>query len=698
MLQPGALINQRYQIVRQVGQGGMGAVYEAVDTRLGHHVAIKQTLITDPQYVHAFEREARLLAHLKHAHLPRVTDHFSDADGQFLVMDFILGDDLAALFQQRGGPFPLAQVLPWADQLLDALTYLHSQNPPVLHRDVKPQNLKQTPDGTLILLDFGLAKGALWQTRLTGGGSIAGYTPAYAPLEQIQGTGTDVRSDLYAVGATLYHLLVGTPPPDALTRAANLLSQQPDPLRPPHECNPALPQAVSAALVQAMSTNPNARPESAAALRTLLRRVPQSPPPPLSVAPTQVIRPPTQAAQPRPEQPPFAVGTPTLAVSPPKAAPAPTTPNLGTPPFVWIGVLLVVLLGVGAFIWGGGKGSHPTAAPTTAPAARPYATTVPAATAALVSATSAVTATTAPAATAARSSATAAPTTAPAARPYATTVPAATAARSSATTAPAALPAALVPEMVAVPAGSFLMGSSSADSQADDNERPQHPLTLPDYWIGKTEVTNAQFRPFVEGDGYNNPAYWTAAGWAWRQENKITQPSSWDAPPWNGPNYPVVGVSWFEAVAYCRWLSTQTGITFSLPSEAEWEKAARGSDGLIYPWGNTWDASLVNSSESGLQKTTPVGSYPKGASPYGALDMAGNVWEWCATQGGKTYPYQLEDEWQAAYLEAYVEARVLRGGASWNDRTVVRGAYRYDDYPRGRYFGLGLRVASRSAK
>ena len=652
MLQPGALINQRYQIVRQVGQGGMGAVYEAVDTRLGHHVAIKQTLITDPQYVHAFEREARLLAHLKHAHLPRVTDHFSDADGQFLVMDFILGDDLAALFQQRGGPFPLAQVLPWADQLLDALTYLHSQNPPVLHRDVKPQNLKQTPDGTLILLDFGLAKGALWQTRLTGGGSIAGYTPAYAPLEQIQGTGTDVRSDLYAVGATLYHLLVGTPPPDALTRAANLLSQQPDPLRPPHECNPALPQAVSAALVQAMSTNPNARPESAAALRTLLRRVPQSPPPPLSVAPTQVIRPPTQAAQPRPEQPPFAVGTPTLAVSPPKAAPAPTTPNLGTPPFVWIGVLLVVLLGVGAFIWGGGKGSHPTAAPTTAPAARPYATTVPAA----------------------------------------------TAARSSATTAPAALPAALVPEMVAVPAGSFLMGSSSADSQADDNERPQHPLTLPDYWIGKTEVTNAQFRPFVEGDGYNNPAYWTAAGWAWRQENKITQPSSWDAPPWNGPNYPVVGVSWFEAVAYCRWLSTQTGITFSLPSEAEWEKAARGSDGLIYPWGNTWDASLVNSSESGLQKTTPVGSYPKGASPYGALDMAGNVWEWCATQGGKTYPYQLEDEWQAAYLEAYVEARVLRGGASWNDRTVVRGAYRYDDYPRGRYFGLGLRVASRSAK
>ena len=669
MFQPGTLINQRYQIVCQVGQGGMGAVYEAIDTRLGHHVALKQTLITDPQYVHAFEREARLLAHLKHAHLPRVTDHFSDADGQFLVMDFILGEDLAALFHQHGGPFPLAQVLPWADQLLDALTYLHSQNPPVLHRDIKPQNLKQTPDGTLILLDFGLAKGALWQTRLTGGGSIAGYTPAYAPLEQIQGTGTDVRSDLYAVGATLYHLLVGTPPPDALTRAASLLSQQPDPLRSPHECNPALPQAISAALMRAMSTNPNTRPESAAALRTLLRTVPQSPPPSPSVAPPHVIHPPVQAAQPRPEQPPFAVGTPTLAVSPPKVAPAPTTPNLGTPPFVWIGVLLVVLLGVGVFIWGGGKGSHPTAAPTTAPAARPYATTAPAATAALVSATSAVTATTAPAATAARS---------------------------SATTAPAALPAALVPELVKVPVGPFLMGSSSADSQASDDERPQHPLTLPDYWIGKTEVTNAQFRPFVEGDGYTNQAYWTAAGWAWRQENKITQPSSWDDPQWNGPDYPVVGVSWFEAVAYCRWLSKQTGITFSLPSEAEWEKAARGSDGLIYPWGNTWDASLVNSSESGLKKPMPVGSYPKGASPYGALDMAGNVWEWCATQWGKTYPYQLEDEWRATYLEADATYRVVRS-SSWSaNSTYVRGAYRDGNNPRDRNIIIGLRVASHS--
>ena len=263
-----------------------------------------------------------------------------------------------------------------------------------------------------------------------------------------------------------------------------------------------------------------------------------------------------------------------------------------------------------------------------------------------------------------------------------------------------------VPEMVKVPAGSFLMGSTeqqiatvvSQGANADwvKYEKTQHSLPLPDYWIGKTEVTNAQFRPFVDGDGYTNRAYWTEAGWAWRQENKITQPAYWNDTQWNGPDYPVVGVSWFEAVAYCRWLSKQTGIEFRLPSEAEWEKAARGSDGLIYPWGNTWDASLVNSSESGLNKTMPVGSYPKGASPYGALDMAGNVWEWCATQWGKPYPYQLEDEWQAAYLEADATSRVLRGGASWNNSTYVRGADRNSYDPRGRFIYLGLRVASHS--
>ena len=362
MFQPGTLINQRYEIVGQVGQGGMGAVYEAVDTRLGHHVALKQTLINDPQFTRAFEREARLLAHLQHPYLPRVTDHFSDADGQFLVMDFIVGDDLATRLQQNGGPFPLAQVLTWADQLLEALEYLHGQQPPVLHRDIKPQNLKVSARNTVVLLDFGLAKGALWQTHLTGGGSVAGYTPAYAPLEQIQGTGTDARSDLYAVGATLYHLLVGTPPLDALTRTASLVRRQPDPLRPPHTQNPAIPAAVGAALVHAMELNPDDRPASATVLRAALRGTP----PPQSFAPPQVISPSVQSAS-----PPFAVGTPTVVVSPPQVVPKPRKS-----PLLWISVLGVVVLGAGVFFLRGSP-----APPILTPTARPTA----AATAASVS-------------------------------------------------------------------------------------------------------------------------------------------------------------------------------------------------------------------------------------------------------------------------------------------------------------------------
>ncbi|MFV9506088.1 MAG: SUMF1/EgtB/PvdO family nonheme iron enzyme [Oscillochloridaceae bacterium umkhey_bin13] len=248
--------------------------------------------------------------------------------------------------------------------------------------------------------------------------------------------------------------------------------------------------------------------------------------------------------------------------------------------------------------------------------------------------------------------------------------------------------------LVHIPAGPFLMGSSDTDKLADSNEKPQHTLSLPDYWIGKTPITNAQFRPFVEGDGYTNRAYWTTAGWAWREQDKIVRPHYWTDAKWNGNEQPVVGVSWFEAVAYVRWLSAQTGHPFRLPTEAEWEKAARGPDGLIWPWGNTWKSGRCNSEEAGTKKTTPVGQYPSGASPYGVLDMAGNVWEWCATKLGKGYPYQLEDEWTEAYL-AEDTPRRFRGGSWYHAQKYVRGASRYILYgPRDRYDDQGVRVAS----
>lgn len=257
---------------------------------------------------------------------------------------------------------------------------------------------------------------------------------------------------------------------------------------------------------------------------------------------------------------------------------------------------------------------------------------------------------------------------------------------------PSALPAWL-PTLIHIPAGPFLMGSSDSDKQADDNEKPQHSLILPDYWIGKTPITNAQFRPFVEGDGYRNQRYWTRAGWQWREAEQIIKPEYWEDSKWNSENHPVVGVSWFEAVAYCRWLTAQTGYEFRLPGEAEWEKVARGPDARIWPWGNTWENGHCNSEEAGIGKTTPVDQCPDGASPYGVLDMAGNVWEWVATQWRKSYPYQLEDEWREAYLEQDA-TRTVRGGAFYSEQKDVRGAYRGSLYPRYRNLNQGLRVAS----
>src|SRR5690349_5741759 len=277
MLTPETVLQGRYRIVRQLGQGGMGAVYEAIDQRLDTTVALKETLFSEERLRKQFEREARLLARLHHPALPRVSDHFSENDGQFLVMQFIPGDDLSEMMTRKRGPFPPNQVLTWADQLLDALDYLHTQDPQIVHRDIKPQNLKLTSRGQIILLDFGLAKGQAGEiSRVTTAASIFGYTPNYAPLEQIQGLGTDPRSDLYSLAATLYHLMTGVKPPDALTRAAALVNGQPDPLLKASEANSEISPDIDEVLAKAMAQNREQRYASAADMRRALQEAEQA--------------------------------------------------------------------------------------------------------------------------------------------------------------------------------------------------------------------------------------------------------------------------------------------------------------------------------------------------------------------------------------------------------------------------------------
>src|SRR5215813_2061964 len=270
MIETGKILQQRYRIDKQIGQGGMGAVYIAMDERFGSTVAIKETLLMDDNYRKAIEREARLLNSLKHAALPRVSDHFLEENGQFLVMEYIPGEDLSHMIES-GTAFEVDRILKWAEQLLDALEYLHDQSIPVIHRDIKPQNLKLTASDQIILLDFGLAKGNPTDAgHQTAAKSIFGYSRNYASLEQIQGTGTDPRSDLYSLAATLYHLLTGVPPEDALTRAMNVLSHKPDPLVPANRLNPEVPAGVAGALHRAMDLNAAARPATASEMREML--------------------------------------------------------------------------------------------------------------------------------------------------------------------------------------------------------------------------------------------------------------------------------------------------------------------------------------------------------------------------------------------------------------------------------------------
>ncbi len=270
----GAVLQNRYRVTRELGTGGMGAVYEAVDLRLDTTVALKQTFSTDDRLRRQFEQEARLLAQLHHPCLPRVSDYFSENGRAFLVMQFISGPDLAQILSQQPGPFPRNQVIAWADQLLDALVYLHERDRQIIHRDIKPHNLKVMPNGRIALLDFGLAKTHATDHSTTNSShSIFGYTRRYSPPEQIRDLGTTPQSDIYALGATLYHLLTGVKPPDSLERAAAVGNRETDPLRPASQLNHLVDPALAQVLSQAMALNTKDRFKSAQQFREALRRV-----------------------------------------------------------------------------------------------------------------------------------------------------------------------------------------------------------------------------------------------------------------------------------------------------------------------------------------------------------------------------------------------------------------------------------------
>jgi len=271
---------------------------------------------------------------------------------------------------------------------------------------------------------------------------------------------------------------------------------------------------------------------------------------------------------------------------------------------------------------------------------------------------------------------------------------------------------------VYVPKSKFFMGSS--DEQIDyaldmcvrlicprsdfAKEQPQKEIYLDNFWIMQTEVTVEQYGRFMESDGYMNEDYWSEEGWSWKSGplGRIgimgkTQPGDWAKAGWNEPQQPVISVTWFEAEAYANWLSSESGLVYKLPTEAQWEKAARGTEAFIFPWGSIWDTEKANSKlkMDGYEQTAPVGSFPAGASPYGALDMAGNVLEWTSDRYDENYYERIDS--RGRVNEQGTKLRTVRGGA-WNGGlSTMRTTYRYGFAQKTRSNTVGFRLVMLSS-
>jgi formylglycine-generating enzyme required for sulfatase activity len=233
---------------------------------------------------------------------------------------------------------------------------------------------------------------------------------------------------------------------------------------------------------------------------------------------------------------------------------------------------------------------------------------------------------------------------------------------------------------------------------------PQHKHQIHAFAIGKFPVTNAQFAEFIWADGYLKEQYWTAMGWKWQRgrlastnEQNQQEPYFWRERRLNQPRYPVVGISWYEAVAYCNWLSERDGAKYRLPSEREWEYAARGDDSTrVFPWGDTFDRGRANTSEAGFGGTTPVTHFPAGTSPFGVWDMAGNVFEWTLSKWGANwqelqfpYPYRPESGCEDPEGSG---ARIIRGGSWFNPYAEAKCAHRARYLAGSRASSIGFRV------
>ncbi len=630
----------RYRILEPLGQGGMAIVYKAHDARLDRQVAIKFIRSGSLNKQNAeklrrrFEREAKALAKFSHPSIVKVYDYGEFQGDPFLVMEYLPGGTLKS---RAGKPIPYAEAAAILAPVGRALAYAHQRE--VIHRDVKPGNILFSETNEGILTDFGIAKilEAEDGTALTGTGVGIG-TPEYMAPEQATGQVVDTRVDVYALGIVLYELVTGRKPFTGDTPVAVLLKHVQEPIPSARQFIPDLPEEFMHVLNKALAKNPNERYADMAAFAEDLQRLASGVTQKYSAVPAEnnTAEMPQSLVTKSPSSPSLpAVARIRTDSHPAIPIAAPTRPQSKrkwlVPLIIVIGILIVGVFGMvlltGILLLSPTNNTNGSGSQLMTPlAGRVY----PEAGATLI-------------------------------YPKDDSV------------------------MVFIPDGEFKLGSLPDDPDSSVDEYPQHPVYLSAYWIDRTEVTNAAFQKFVEASGYKTDAEKAGTSRLYQEKNQdweLTQGVDWRHPQGLESNItgleklPVVHVSWNDAKAYCEWAGKR------LPSEAEWEKAARGTDLRKYAWGNQPPAgNLANFADQnipldeadktindGQKFSASVGSYPDGASPYGLLDVAGNVWEWVMDTYDKDY--YLNAPYANPINTSDGTTRVLRGG-SWANRLPV---------------------------
>ncbi len=672
----GQTLAGRYQVKQFIGQGGMAEVYKVWDQERATYLALKllrEELAHDVIFLRRFRREANTLARLQHPHIIRFYGLEQDKFLAFMLMDYVEGENLKKnIFRNQGQGFSLRKTVNIIRPICSALGYAHRLG--LVHCDLKPGNIMINKHGEVLLADFGIA-------RMTGASTatmVGIGTPAYMAPEQVRGLDPIPQIDIYALGVVLFEMLTGGERPFTgerakITGTTNVKVQweQVNLIPPsPREYNPKILPGLESIVLTCLAKNPQDRYQTPLDIYNALKLVINR-----EVTATKLSRYKSKTSgqtvlSPSPSSSQSSSASTTLHAVHSQAN------NIAAPTWwrhwgTWASVAGIIAL-ILVFIFGNRLA---------------YEWTTPEVVAETIIFEKEVSIEVTP-------------------KPTYITLPTATPQPTETPTPELGIGSTQISPvdgmiMVYVPAGEFEMGINADDGLAtcqevrrsfSDNEcerswfeveEPVRTMYLDAFYIDQTEVTNAQYRKCVTDGDCELP----------KKTSSHTQDEHYGNPKYD--DYPVTNVNWHDAQAYCEWARRH------LPTEAEWEKAARGKNGFVYPWGNNFNGYLLNFCDEncnsvwsnphyndGYAHISPAGSYPAGASPYGALDMAGNVWEWVA-------------DWYDVYLggnpnadDAFGEEfRVLRGGSWDDDGLIIRSTTRYWDHPDHQYNNYGFRCA-----